>query len=322
MSIRLLLFLLALPALASAQSATWTPTRPVELIVGVSPGGGIDRIARVIQKILQDKRLVEVPINVVNKPGGGGTLAQVYLNQRAGDAHYFEITATSILTNHIIGRTASGHRDYTPLVMLYDEYLGFAVSADSPIKDGRQLLDALNHPAELPIGIATSAGNTNHIGAALLAKAAGVDARRLKVVVFGSGGESMTALLGGHVALVVTPSANLIAHLQSGRMRVLGVSAPKRIPGALASVPTWTEQGVNAIVANWRPIIGPKGLSASQVAYWEGIFAKLVDSQEWRGELARSGGVPHFLGSRELAQYFDAEHARFKAVLTDVGLAK
>ena len=321
---RIALFFLcaALAGFAAAQTGAWTPARPVELIVGVSPGGGIDRTARTIQKIIQDKRLLEVPLNVVNKPGGGGTIAQTYMNQRAGDAHYFELTATSLLTNQITGRTPAGHRDYTPVVMLFDEYLGFAVNAESPIRDGKQLLDALKAPESVPIGIATSAGNTNHIGAAILAKAAGVDARRLKVVVFSSGGESMTALLGGHVALVVTPSGNLIPHMQSGRMRVLGVSAPKRIPGALASVPTWNEQGVNAVVANWRPIIGAKGWTPAQITYWENVFSKLVSSDEWRDEVARSGGVPHFMGSRDLAQFFEAEHARFKSVLTDLGLAK
>ena len=323
MFMRLVVFLTAfLCAPSWAQTNTWTPTRPVELVVGVSPGGGIDRTARTIQRLIQDKRLLDVPINVVNKPGGGGTIAQAYLSQRPGDAHLFEITATSLLTNHIIGRTPHGHRDYTPVVMLYDEYLGFAVQADSALKDGRQLLETMKKPEGLPIGIATSAGNTNHIGAALLAKAAGSDPRRLKVVVFGSGGESMTALLGGHVGLVVTPSANLIPHMQAGRVRILGVSAPKRIAGVLASVPTWTEQGVVAVVANWRPLIGGKGWSPAQIAYWEGVFGKLVGSDEWQAEVARTGGVPHFMESRELAAFFDAEYVRFKAILADLGLAK
>ena len=316
----LLAFAPALPVLA--QTGAWVPSKPVELLVGVAPGGGIDRTARTIQKIIQDKRLLDTAINVVNKPGGGGTLAQAYLSQRAGDAHHFEITATSLLTNHIIGRTPHGHREYTPVVMLYDEYLGFAVTADSPIRDGRQLVEALKDPEALPVAIATSAGNTNHIGAALIAKAAGVDARRLKVVVFGSGGEAMTALLGGHVGLVVTPSANLIPHMQSGRMRVLAVAAPKRIPGALAAVPTWNEQRVEAVVANWRPVIGAKGWSAAQIAYWEGLFAKLVSTEEWKSEVARAGGVPHYMGSRELAAYFDSEYGRFRTILTDLGLAK
>jgi putative tricarboxylic transport membrane protein len=320
---RLALFLLlCAPFLTCAQTSAWTPSRAVELVVGVSPGGGIDRTARTIQRIVQDKRLIAVPINVINKPGGGGTIAQAYLNQRPGDAHYFEITATSLLTNHIIGRTPAGHRAYTPVVMLYDEYLGFAVRSDSPIANGRDLLEALKTPEALPVGIATSAGNTNHIGAAMLAKAAGVEPKRLKVVVFGSGGESMAALLGGHVGLVVTPSANLIGPIQNGRLRVVGVSAPKRLAGPLAAVPTWTEQGVDAVVANWRPVIGAKGWSEAQIAYWEEVFAKLVASEEWQAEVTRTGGVPHFLRSRELSEFFDREYGRFKAVLTDVGLAK
>jgi len=306
-----------------AQEARWTPSKNVEIIVGVSPGGGIDRTARTVQKIMQDKHFIEVPASVVNKPGGGSTLAQAYLNQHNGDAHYYEVSATSLLTNHIIGKAAWSHKDFTPIAMLYDEYIGFAVKADSPLKSGKELLEALKtRPETIPIGIATSAGNTNHIAAAIAAKAAGGDVKKLRVVVFSSGGESMTALLGGHVGLVVTPSANLIPHLQAGRMRVLAVAAPKRLDGPLASVPTWREQGVSAVVANWRPVIGPKGLSAAQVAYWEDVFAKITRSDEWKTEVENVGGVNHYMNGRELAQYLDAQYAEFKIILSDLGLAK
>jgi putative tricarboxylic transport membrane protein len=310
-------------ACALAQPAGWQPAKAVELVVGVSPGGGIDRTARIVQKIVQDRRLVETPLNVVNKPGGGSTIAQAYLAQRAGDAHYLEISATSLLTNHITGKTTFSHTDFTPVVMLYDEYLGFAVSSDSPIADARALVDAMRTRSDsIPIGIATSAGNTNHIGAALIAKAAGADVKKLKVVVFNSGGEAMTALLGGHVSLVVTPSANLIPHHQNGRMRVLAVSAPKRLAGALAPVPTWKENGVEAIVANWRPVIGAKGWSPAQVQYWESVFGKVVATEEWKNEVERSGGIANFMGSRALAAHFDSEYRRFRAILGDLGLAK
>jgi putative tricarboxylic transport membrane protein len=314
---------LAIACATNAQPAAWAPTKPVEFVVGVSPGGGIDRTARTLQKIMSDRRLVATSVNVINKPGGGSTIAQAYLGQHAGDAHYFELSATSLLTNQITGKTNYGHRDFTPVVMLYDEYLGFAVTGDSPVRDAKGLLEAFRTRADaIPIGIATSAGNTNHIGAALIARAAGADVRKLKVVVFNSGGESMTALLGGHVGLVVTPSANLIPHMQSGRMRVVAVSSPGRLAGPLATVPTWKENGVDAVVSNWRPIIGTKGWFAAQIAYWEDVFQKVTASEEWKAELDRSGGVAQFMRSRELAALFDRDYVAFRSILSDLGLAK
>jgi len=317
-----LLIFLAAPA-AFPQTAPWKPARNVEIVVGVGPGGGIDRTARFIQKILQDQRLVEVTATVVNKPGGASTIAQAYLNQRAGDAHIWEITSTSLLTNHIIGKSAFGHKDFTPVAMLYDEYIGFLVRQDSPLKTGKDLLNLLKtDPESLPIGIAAAAGNTNHIAAGLAAKAGGGDVKKLRVVVFGSGGESMTALLGGHVGVVTTPSANAIPHLQAGRMRVLAIAAPARLEGALAVVPTWKDQGENIVVANWRPVVGPKGWSPAQIAYWEDVFAKLTRSDDWKNDVARAGGVNHFMNSRDLTAYFDAQYAQFRSVLGDLGLAK
>jgi putative tricarboxylic transport membrane protein len=216
-----------------------------------------------------------------------------------------------------------GHRDFTPVAMLSDEYIGFLVKDDSPLKTGKDLLAALRSaPDSLAIGIAAAAGNTNHIASALVARSAGADAKKLKVVVFGSGGESMTALLGGHVGLVATPSANAIPHLQAGRMRVLAVAAPRRLDGALAAVPTWKEQGADIVVTNWRPVIGPKGLTPPQVAFWEAAFARVVQSDEWKSEIARDGSVSHYMGSRELASYFDEQYALFKAILADLGLAR
>jgi len=177
-------------------------------------------------------------------------------------------------------------------------------------------------PESLPIGIATAAGNTNHIAAGLAAKAAGGEVKKLRVAVFGSGGEAMAALLGGHVGLVATPAANAIPHLQSGKMRVLAVAAPARLEGALAAVPTWKEQGAEIVVANWRPVIGPRGLSPAQVRFWEDVFARVTSSDDWKSEVARSGSVNHYLNSRDLAAYFDAQYAQFKAILTELGLAK
>jgi putative tricarboxylic transport membrane protein len=301
----------------------WKPSRNVEIVVGVTPGGGIDRTARILQKIMQDRRFVETPVSVVNKPGGGMSIGMLYLNQHAGDAHYLFISAASTLTNQIMKPGAPGYKDYTPLAMLYDEYIGFAVKSDSPIKTARDLLDALKtRPDSLPIAIATSLGNTNHIAVALAVKQAGGDVRKLRVVTFASGGEAMTSVMGGHTALVVTPAANLVRHVQSGRLTAISVAAPQRVQGPLSNVPTLREAGYNTIVSNWRPMLGPKGLSNAQIAYWEDTFAKVTRSDEWKNDVELNGGVNRYLTSRELAAYFDAQYGEFKVILSDLGLAK
>jgi putative tricarboxylic transport membrane protein len=308
---------------ASIAQPAWKPSRNVEIIVGVSPGGGIDRTARTLQKVLQEKRWLDVSSSVINKPGGGGVLVQTYLNQHAADAHYLEVSSSSLLTNHITGKTANAWSDFTPIAMLYDEFIGFAVKADSPLKTGRDLAELLRKDSAVPaVGIATSAGNTNHIALALLAKLAGGDVKKLKVVVFNSGGESTTALLGGHVALVVTPAATALPQMQAGALRILAVAAPKRLEGALAQVPTWRELGYDIVVANWRPVMAPRGLTPEQVAYWEDLIQRFTQTAEWKDELAANGGVDHYLNSRELSKFLAAQSTQFRSILTELGLAR
>jgi tripartite-type tricarboxylate transporter receptor subunit TctC len=69
-------------------------------------------------------------------------------------------------------------------------------------------------------------------------------------------------------------------------------------------------------------VIGAKGWSPQQIAYWENVFAKVVSADEWKAEMARTGGVSHYMGNRELAAFFDAEYTRFRTILGELGLAK
>src|SRR5579862_384038 len=131
----------AVANLAYAATAQWKPEKNVEIIIGTSPGGGQDKTGRVLQHLLQDKRLIDVAATVVNKPGGGGSVAWIYLNQHAGDGHFLAVGTTTLLTNQIIGRSAIGHNDITPVTMLLAESVTFSVREDSPIKNGRDLLE-------------------------------------------------------------------------------------------------------------------------------------------------------------------------------------
>src|SRR5689334_3693801 len=125
---------------AAAQTSAWRPEKPVELIASSAPGGSNDKTARVIQKILQEEKLVPVPVNVVNKPGGNQTLARAYLLQHAADPHYFDVGNPTLISNHVAGVSTQHYSDFTPVALLLNEYTAFTVRADSPIRTARDLV--------------------------------------------------------------------------------------------------------------------------------------------------------------------------------------
>ncbi len=304
-------------------AAQWRPEKTVEIIVGTGPGGGQDKTARTLNRMLVDRRLVEAPITVVNKPGGGGTVGWAYLNQHAGDAHYVEIANTTLLTNQINGRSTIGYADVTPLAMLYSESVALSVRQESQLMTGRDLVERLRKDsASVSASVGSSVGGPNHIAFALIAKAAGGDVKKLKTVVFQGGGEAITATLGGHVDLISSAANNVIPFLAAGKMRVLGITAPQRLPGALANVPTWKEQGIDLHVTNWRLLAGPKGLTAAQVAYWDGVIAKLVKTDEWKKDLDNNVFENAYMNSDEAKRYLKTQFDQFHSALSEVGLAK
>lgn len=258
----LLVAALAGPSGHSA-SAEWRPDRNVEIVVGTAPGGGVDKTARLIQKILQEKRIADTPVTVVNKPGGGGSIGWTYLNQHPGDGHFIAVTPLNLLTNHITGTSQISPDEITPLPLLGAEY-----------------------------------------------------------IVFKSGGDSATALLGGHVDLVPAAASVVAPQIRDGKLRALAVSSGQRLHGLFAGVPTWKEQGVDTDFANWRAAIGPKGMSRAQIDYWDEVFAKVTRTADWKKELEKNFWVNEYLRSRESKKYFDGQYGELKAILTALGMAR
>jgi putative tricarboxylic transport membrane protein len=306
-----------------AQPATWSPAQNVEIIVPAAAGGSNDLTGRLVQRIMQDAKLVPVNVSVVNKPGGGHSIGLAYLNQRAGDGHYLMIETGTMLVNEITGKLNVRHADITPIAVLYRDFIGISVRADSPIRTGRDFVERLKKdPGSLSIALSSALANANHLAAAMVAKNGGVDVRKMKIVVFNSGAETMAALMGGHVDVVAGP-ANLAARLlPEGKIRVIGLAAPQRLGGALAQVPTFGEQGAPGVIANWRSVIGPKNMTPAQLAYWDQVFAKLVQSDDYRKEVERNLADPTFLGSREARKFWDKEYESLKGLLAELGLTK
>ena len=149
--------LLFCAACAHAASAGWQPDKNLGIVVAATPGGGYDNLARPMQRILQERKLVEPAVVLVHKPGAGGALGWAYLNQRTNDGHIISIISGTILGAQIMGQSQLKYTDFTTLPMMFNEYIGFHVKADSPIKDGRDLVERLKKdPNSLSFSPSTS----------------------------------------------------------------------------------------------------------------------------------------------------------------------
>ena len=309
-------------AATAAVAQSWKPEKAVEVVVSSAPGGSNDRIARMIQKLAQEQKLVAVPITVLNKPGGNQTISRTYINQNPGDAHYLDIGNPTLLSNSISGVTTQHFSEFTPIALMVNEFAAFTVRADSPLKNAKDLIAQLaKAPDSIAIGV-SNRGGTNHLTLSLLAKAAGVDVKRLKVVVFKTNAEGLIAILGGHIQLVASAVGTAVGQMRDGKTRIISVSAPQRMGGDLAQVPTLREQGYDVSLSTWRAIIGPKGLDAAQVTYWEGVLAKVVATEEWKTVLEQQFWDGNFLRSREFGKYMEHEYIQTKAIMTELGLVK
>lgn len=314
---------LACTASHAQQSAPWKPTRNVELVAASAAGGGSDNLARLVQRLLTEQKLVDVPLTVLNKPASGGVIAWTGLNQNPLDGHHLSISTANLLTNHITGRSSLHYNDVACVAQLFSEAVGIAVRADSPLRNGRELAAQLKADAgAVSAAIGTSLGNSGHVALALVTQAAGGDAKKLKAVVFQSVSQGVSAVVGGHVNVISTAASNLAAHHSAGRIRIIGLTAPQRYTGELASVPTWREQGVRVEVDNLRGIIGPKAMSAAQTAYWETTFTRMARSAEWQAWLEKNQWSNSFAGADGCRKILAEQYEEMRVGLTALGMAK
>jgi len=310
-------------AAAAAGAQGWAPERNVELVVPNPPGGSNDKTARTVERIWSMNKVLPSTLSVVNRAGGGGSIAYTYVQQRVGDPHFLVVAGPALLTNHITGASKLHHSDLTAVASLFNDFTVFAVSADSQIKTGKDLVERLRKdPKSVTIGFSPLLGSHNHIAAGLLMKAIGGNARDLKVVAYKGSADAIPNLMGGHIDLVTTAAGNVAGHVAAGRLRVVAITSSQRMQGALAAVPTWKEQGVDVVFGAWRAIFAPKGLTPQQTAFWEGALRKATEAPEWKSDLEKNVWADAFVAGQAFSKELDQDYSEMRSVLSDLGLAK
>ncbi|HEX2827407.1 MAG TPA: tripartite tricarboxylate transporter substrate binding protein [Burkholderiales bacterium] len=306
------------PAVPKLPPASWKPDRPVEFVVQAAAGGGSDIFARTMAKILTDEKIVTVPVNVVNKPGGSGAVAYSYLRGKKGDPHVIATATGSYLTTPIQGHSPVSYKDFTNLsVLCVEDYIG-VVKADSPYKSLKDLVEAARKkPNGIRIG-GSSVGSSDSIIENRIEKAAGI---QLNYITFQSGGEVNAALLGGSVDLA-TPNPSEAAQLMTaGRLRGIAMFSPERLE-KYPKVPTAREQGVDVTLEQFRGVIAAGGITKDQSLFWQNAMVKVFQSAAFKKYMSENGLRPLLKVGDDAEKYVAQQNQFFTQVLTELGIAK
>ena len=300
------------------------PDKAVEFIAPASPGGGWDLTCRASAKVLQEAKIVNVPITVFNKPGGtGGVVFNDIVRNRRGD-DYVLIAFSSVLTSQLALRNIKAtYKDITPVASMVVDYGVLAVKKDSPYKDLKSILNAMKkNPAAVSWAGSSAPGGLDHFKLCLLAQAYGVAPKDVRFVTFQGGAEALASLLGGHTAGFVGDAAEIAAHSEEGTVQPLVILAPQRLPGIYKDTPTAKELGLDVVSGNWRGFYGPPGMSKEAQAYWEKALGRMVKEAGWRKVMEQNAWVELFKTGETLRAFVDKELASQEKILKDLGIIK
>jgi len=302
------------------------PEKAITVVAPSGAGGGWDKTARSLTKVLSEGKLVEQPMTVENKPGGGGAVFMAeYATQDVKNDYKLFVNSPPILINNLKkeGNSPYGYKDTTPLAQLTKDYGAIAVKADSKFTDLQSVIDALKaDPSKVNVAGGSAPGSMDHLIAVLPAFKAGLDPKQVKYLSYDGGGEAMTALLGGNADVIGTDASSLGEYLKAGKIRVLAVFSPERLSGAMKDVPTLKEQGIDADFVIWRGVFGPKEMGADALGYWENALKTLSESEEWKKELEANGWESDYRGSEDFKSFLADQETLINEMLTSLGMQK
>jgi putative tricarboxylic transport membrane protein len=291
----------------------------IKLFVPAAPGGGWDATARLMEKVLRETGLV-TNIQVENVAGAGGTVALPrFINAMRGRADTLMVSGLTQLSSATVNKSPVTLAQTVPIARLSGETHVLVVPADSPIKTTAEFVAAFRENPKAISVAGGSAGGTDHILLAMMAGKLGISPSSLSYVAFNSGGPAVTAIIGNQVKAGISNWSEFAPHVQTGRMRALGLSSDERLPGV--DVPTLKERGVDAVLYNWRSVFAPPRISPQETEKLEKLVEAMVRSKTWETEAAQRGWLPLYMPREEFTAFLRTESETIEASLKQIGLA-
>jgi tripartite-type tricarboxylate transporter receptor subunit TctC len=305
LALRRLLFSLVLAAasaLAGAQSTF--PARPVRMVVGFSPGGGTDIIARLVAQKLGERW--GQPVVVENRPGASGNIGAEVVARSAPDGYSLLMAFSSHASDPALSKLPFDiKRDFTSITLVGSAPLVIVVHPALPAKTLGELLDyARAHPGAIKFG-SSGVGTPVHLAGELMMQLTGI---KMVHVPYKGIAPAMAAILGGEIQLTYAAVLSGLQHFKSGRLKPLAVASRTRFP-ALPDVPTTAEAGLTGYEIDfWYALLGPGGMPPALVDRIQRDVAALLNAPEMKESLAAQGciavgGTPQALTALINAEY-------------------
>ena len=292
----------------------------LKIIAPAAPGGGWDQTARSMQQALMESGAAK-SVQVTNIPGAGGTIGIAqFVNGAKGDGNQLMVNGFVMVGAILLNKAPVTLDQVTPIARLTQETQVIVVPANSAIKTAKDLAEAVKKDIAKVTFAGGSAGGVDHIMAALFAAAAGADASKINYVPFSGGGESLAAIMGGKVTAGISGYGEYEGQIKAGKLRAIGVTSPERMAGV--DVPTFKEQGIDLVLANWRSVVAPPGITEAQKKALVDTIEKMVKSDSWKTVLKQKGWDDAHLAGDDFAAFLKQEQTRVAAVLKSVGLVK
>jgi putative tricarboxylic transport membrane protein len=318
------ILLLGFPAVAAClgSASTWaqsyTPSKPIELVVHSAPGGGSDVFARAVVEMVEKEKLLTQPIRVVNKTAGAGLEAMAHLVEKKGDDHTIAVFTNTWVATPLTSKEAKySVKDLTPVVRLVLEPTIAVVKADSPYRNMNDFVEAAK---KNPGGLKQAGGSATAIESLtglLIQSATGA---KWEFISTPAVKDRIANLLAGNVQIIIPQPQDVNEHIVAGRLRPIAAFTEKRL-AVLPDVPTIKEQGINMpIIANARGVLAPPGVAKEVVAYWENFFSALVKTPSWKRYLEENQVEDVFLKGGDLAPFFDEQIQLMRSVLKQAGV--
>jgi tripartite-type tricarboxylate transporter receptor subunit TctC len=297
----------------------WEPKKPVEFIVMAGKGGGADKAVRFMQNILSKNKMSSKPFTPINKPGGSGAEALVYVKNAKDPDHTIMFTLNSFYTTPMrqpgLGVDIS---KFTPVGRMAEDTFLLWVNKDAGIKTVDEFVKAAKAAGSKWIMAGTGKNSEDNILTDFLNKAYGLN---MKYVPYKGGGRVAKELAGNNANSTVNNPSEQLGFYQAGKTVPLGAFTPQRLP-LFKDAPTFRELGKDFVYFMQRTVVGAPGMSADAKSYYQGLFALVYASKEWQGYMTKKSLQGGFLTGDALMNYWMREKAVQKAILKQMGALK